>query len=249
MKKLLLISLSFSLFSFFASAQCTPDPQYTEGGVYPNQATGFSSGCANQYYEQLVTVVVPLDTCVVIIEGWPCINVEYDSVVITSFTGLPSGLSYACNDPQNTVSPANGCAFEGNTKGCVLISGTTSQVGTFNLTITVDAYLGGDPSPQATEVIDYYSILIENCPQADLANVNKGQYKMYPNPSTGKLQIEGLEEVNTITLYDALGAIVKRINVHAVNELNMDLSAIKKGLYFVEFKSISGKKTERLILE
>ena len=161
MKRLLLL-VSITLLSIAsASAQCTPDPQYTEPGIYPDSATGFNSGCVGQPYEQLITNVVPVDTTTEIIPGFP-VTLAFDSIVIVSFTGLPSSgnLTYACN------TSLGGCSFAGGQAGCAIITGTpdASDVGTHNLAITVDVYVGGLSTPQATEVIDWYFILIEDVP-------------------------------------------------------------------------------------
>lgn len=154
-----------------ASAQCTPDPQYTQAnpGIFPNQATGFVSGCVGVPYTQLVTNVVPPDTTTTqIVFGQPVpITVDIDSIVITSVTGLPPGLSISFNDAQNTTSPPDLGCFEGGTIGCALISGTPTTAGSFNLNITVVAYvslLGQQPPSD----IDWYTIVIEDVPTITL---------------------------------------------------------------------------------
>ena len=128
MKKLLLL-ISITLISVATvNGQCIPDPQFTQPGVYPDSATGFANACVGMPYEQIVTNIVPVDTCAVIIAGLPCIPLDFDSVVITGFTGLPPGFTYTCNSPQNTTSPATGCTFEGGTIGCISIVGIHQQV-------------------------------------------------------------------------------------------------------------------------
>ena len=138
MKKLLLfVSIAF-LSVTGANAQCTPDPQFTTPGIYPDSATGFASGCQDQYYEQLITNVVPVDTIVELIPGFP-VTLAFDSIVITDFQGLPSSLTYAC------ATSLGGCSFAGGQTGCAIITGTPTlaDVGTHPLVITVDVYVGG----------------------------------------------------------------------------------------------------------
>lgn len=168
MKKLLLFVSITLLTISSASAQCTPDPQYTSPGIYPNEATGFVSGCVGVAYTQLVTNVVPVDTCVTVVQGLPCVTVDIDSIVITSFTGLPNGLNVVYFDGGNTNSPADQGCFEGGTTGCALISGTPTAAGSFTLTINVDAYAGGQSTPNPT-VIDWYTIVIEDVPTISAA--------------------------------------------------------------------------------
>ena len=159
--------MSFSIVAISsANAQCIPDPAYTTPGIYPDSATGFNSGCVGVQYDQLITNVVPADTCVVIIQGFPCATVSIDSIKIVSFTGLPASLSYSCYDAQNTTSPPDQCTYEGGTTGCAAITGipTAGDVGVHNLVITVDVYAGGSGSSQGTQVIDWYFIEIEDVP-------------------------------------------------------------------------------------
>lgn len=169
MKKLLLFVSITLLTISSASAQCTPDPQYTTPGIYPNQATGLGSGCVGVPYTQLITNVVPVDTCVEIAQGFPCITFNIDSVVITSVSGLPAGLSIVYYDGGNTNSPADQGCFEGGTTGCALISGTPTQAGTYNLSIDVMGYTAGQSQPT---LIDWYTIVIEDVPTISVAGAD-----------------------------------------------------------------------------
>ncbi len=159
--------MSFSIVAIsMASAQCVPDPQYTSSGIYPDSATGLNSGCVGVPYNQLITNVVPADTCVIFVTWLPCQTVSIDSIKIISFTGLPASLSYSCYDAGNTNSPPDQCTYEGGTTGCAVITGTPTagDVGIHNLVITVDVYAGGASTSQGTQVIDWYFIEIEDVP-------------------------------------------------------------------------------------
>ena len=80
------------LFSPLTLAQvCTPDPQYTAPGIYPDSATGFAPAIQCTYYAQLITNIVPPDTTS---SGITC---TIDSVVLDDVIGLPPGLTYACS--------------------------------------------------------------------------------------------------------------------------------------------------------
>lgn len=169
MKKLLLF-ISITLLSVVnVSAQCVPDPQFTSSGIFPNEATGFVSGCVGTPYEQLVTNVVPPDTTTIqIVLGQPIpITVDIDSIVITGVSGLPPGLSISFYDAQNTNSPPDLGCYEGGTIGCALISGTPTTAGSYDLNITVVAYVSlvGQQPPTA---IDWYTIVIEDVPTITL---------------------------------------------------------------------------------
>jgi hypothetical protein len=67
---------------------------------------------------------------------------------------------------------------------------------------------------------------------------------LYPNPVNNELHIESAEMLNSIKVYNALGKrmVVKINNAHVV-----DVSALKKGVYFVEVNGENASNTQRFI--
>jgi hypothetical protein len=107
MKKLLLI-LTFAFSAFFANAQCTPDPQYTAAGIYPDSATGLLPAYVGLAYNQNITIITPADTVVDIFLG-SMVPVTIDSINLTNVTGLPASFSYSC-DPPSCSFPSKLCS-------------------------------------------------------------------------------------------------------------------------------------------
>ena len=93
MKKTLL-TLSLAITSFFASAQCTPDSQFSAPGIYPDSATGLSTAYVGQAYNEVITIISPLDTTV-LYNGIP-LAVTVQTIELTSVTGLPASFTYDC---------------------------------------------------------------------------------------------------------------------------------------------------------
>lgn len=253
MKEILLTGTFAFILSFGASAQCTPDPQFTSPGVYPDSATGFASACVGFPYEQLITNVVPADTTTFI--GPIPVTLVIDSVVVTSFTGLPPGFTFSCFDGQNVTSPADGCAYEGGTIGCISISGTPNpgDEGIYNLVITVDTYLAGQPTPQSTTTVDYYSI--EVLPvvicAAGIEDISSSKFTLYPNPVNESFtlkEIEGLD-ISSISITNADGKeLVRYSNVHA-SSFEMNVANIESGMYFVRIAHENSIDVVRFIKE
>ena len=44
---------------------CTPDPQYSAAGIYPDSATNLSTAYVGQPYSENITIITPNDTDVV----------------------------------------------------------------------------------------------------------------------------------------------------------------------------------------
>ncbi len=118
MKKTILICL-LSVVTFIAYSQCTPDPSFTSPGIYPDSATNFSAACVGIDYSQTITNIVPLDT-VIVVFGMG-ITTSIDSIVIDNVTGLPPGMSIACNP--------SGCSYIGGSTGCAIITGICNTIG------------------------------------------------------------------------------------------------------------------------
>ena len=63
MKKILL-TLTLALAFVGANAQCTPDPQFTLAGIYPDSSTGMPDAIVGQPYNEIITIIVSTDTTV-----------------------------------------------------------------------------------------------------------------------------------------------------------------------------------------
>lgn len=219
-----------------ASAQCTADPQFTEPGIYPDSATGLTPACADQAYEQLITIIVPVDTTAMI--GPFPITLPFDSVVVSSWTGLPPGFTYACSSPDNVTSPVNGCAYEGGVTGCAVITGnpTMADIGSYQQIITTDAYLQGNPMGNPTTVVvDYYYIQIVDCGLGINALTNS-KFMVYPNPAKSVITLNGLNgiDVESVVVKDMSGKVMAFYDGITSAALDMNIDHLSNGMYFVQ---------------
>ena len=248
MKKLLLFIAVIFISIATLNAQCTPDPQYTTPGVYPDSATGMSDACIGQAYDQLVTVIVPVDT-VVDVFGFPT-TLVFDSIVITSFTGLPPGFTYAPNSPQNTNSPADGGAFEGGTTGCLSITGnpTLADVGVYTLIINLDIYVGGLTTPQAQDVVDYYTIEVLDCSTSGIEENNLSNIVAFPNPTEDVLTLNGLNgSTESIAILNTNGQVMMNYSTVQSSHFNINVSTLESGIYFVKIIENNELRTIRFV--
>ena len=96
MKKLILSIAALVAFTFSGYSQCTPDPQFTIGGIYPDSATGLPAAYVGYAYDEVITVVVPLDTIVDIPIFGPT-AVPFVDITLDNVTGLPPNFEYNCS--------------------------------------------------------------------------------------------------------------------------------------------------------
>lgn len=251
MKRILLACSLIMGVSAGASAQCTPGPNYGNG-IYPDSATNFKSGCKDQPYEQVISLKIPKDTST-IWNGQTAV-VEIQTIELESVTGLPTGFTLACS--------AQDCKFPGNSTGCAVIQGTTSDAGVHNLVFALKTTvkiktLGGVPIPggqtmEQKDTLDYYKIIIdENC-ETSIVNINNiASFDVYPNPAKGNVTIsklvnDGLDK--TIQVINAEGKIIKTLHTDK-NSISISTEDIKSGIYFVKVTQKNAQETVKLVIE
>jgi len=79
---------------------------------------------------------------------------------------------------------------------------------------------------------------------------------VYPNPSRGKVRVGyqlAAKSQATVSVFNIEGRIVKQINFTSANapsgNIDMDVSDLSNGTYFVKIKSGNQSVTQKLIIE
>ena len=250
MKKILL-TLTLAVTFIGAQAQCTPDPQYTIAGIYPDSATGLPNAMVGQAYNEVITIISPLDTTITFI-GIP-VAVTIQTIELTSVTGLPNSFSYDC--------ATSNCTFAGGSTSCAVLtspSPTAAEIGShqiiMNTTTTVDAGTWGIQTQD--DVIDYYYIEVTNATSVvnqfnDFTFELKG---IYPNPvqNTAKIQfISGNSADVTFTVFNYLGEKVEERNITAsrgVNDIKINAQNYTNGVYLYSINNGTQIVSKRMII-
>ena len=227
------LTVALLLLTFLASAQCVPDTTVTSSGIYPDSAANFAVAYVGQPYEQVVTAVVPADTCVVIIPLNPCQTVPIDSILITSVTGLPPNFTYECQQPN--------CAFYGGSSGCMRIFSTSNPVsadtGVYDLQFTLVTY----SIIQQTNTVSYYSIQVVDTTTLNVKEYASSELELKqnsPNPVSAFTNIEfnsGQVTHVTFEVVNMIGVSVHEETLLAKrgsNTIRFDASKLKSGVYF-----------------
>lgn len=247
MKKIIL-SFAFLLSIIVVSAQCTPDPLYYDStsGAWPDTITNFDPATLGVAYNQVLDFKIAADAGEYdpLFAGTPI-----DSVVLTSVTGLPAGLSYSCNNST--------CVWLGGSQGCASLSGTPTALGSYDIVISLDGwvttFLGPFSAPQEFTgyVIDVGAAGIETI------KLNTETFILQqniPNPAnnTTKIQfISGKSNEVTFNMINLLGDIVlsKNINVNkGVNDININLLDYAEGVYLYSVTNGTERLTKRMII-
>jgi len=216
----LTLTLAFAFVG--AQAQCTPDPQFTIAGIYPDSATGLPNAMVGQAYNEVITIINPVDTNV-IFSGLP-INVTIIDVALDSVNGLPANFTYDCAELN--------CVFAGGLTSCAVLSSTinptVADTGLYQIfmytTTTVDAGWAGIQTQN--DIIDYYYISIIDNATSVINEFNDFTFELkdiFPNPvnNNAKIQfISGNTADIVFTVFNHLGEKIEERNIAATRGLN-----------------------------
>lgn len=79
-------------------------------------------------------------------------------------------------------------------------------------------------------------------------DIEEASFAMYPNPTTGKLQIQSTETITQVKVYNVVGQQVKAFTMQA-DQKSIDISNLQTGSYFVNLQSTSGNTYTKLIVK
>lgn len=247
-----------------AQAVCVPNQLYVIAGipgVYPNPAiqTALASGNQGVPYTETLTILVPQDTTIDLssLIGFPfppiTISVNYQEV--SGITGLPSGLNYDCD----LVS----CQWAGGNNGCIKISGTPTQGGTFNVGITTVynftvpqsvPVIGGQnvnlPLPFPDWTMDVTAVGVEDAHTEALSITHNA-----PNPFHGTTTITYHAPKPSAVQFDVMDITGKGVHTEqarataGTNSLVFDASRLAPGIYLYRLSNGERAAMGKMVVE
>lgn len=217
-----------------AVAQCTPDPQYTMQGVYPDTIQNLPQGMVGQAYSTVVTVVVPEDTMVT--DPLPLtlttVNFELDTI-----RDMPPGFNYECSP--------NDCVWPGNTSGCILITGpalSSNEAGTYPLDIRIKARFTSiiGPINRQGQYPGYKIVINNSIGPVGYEVINENVFALaqnIPNPAVDETKIRftsPLPASMELNIYNSTGQLVVNKKLAAekgLNEIPVSTAELANGMY------------------
>ncbi len=224
-------------------------------GIYPDSATNFMSGNVGTPYLQNLTILVPYDTTVPVLGTVLFDHVDLRrNVTNPANYGLPPGLSIGTTAPNVTI-VTNDFKFPGNDTSCMVIYGTPTTAGTYNLSFTLRTFVVGSPFAASTDVLTYYKIVI-NPPVGLNENVSSKfeLMNLYPNPSNSTATIRFNSPKSSIvklSVFNTLGKVVMTKTIdskYGENEFNLNVKDLSSGIYICSLESEGKTLTKKLIV-
>ena len=265
-KKYLFTLVLISTFNFFMNSQCTPVP-LSEGFIVPDTSTEtiyngdtvtlLKSVEPNVAYETIIQVRVPKDTVVDYLGN--TVLADFDNVILDSISNMPSGLSYACNPFT--------CAFNGQSDGCVKLSGTvaTSDTGVYRLILNITANMlinGFIPVAQAAKDSTFL-LAVGVAPDTSggsgsgvnaMIFKNITQLDVFPNPLQDKGRVSFYVKERSdveLRIVDMLGNIVHKRNfnsAHGLKTLSVNTKEFSNGVYFISLTNGIDAVTKKVMI-
>lgn len=245
--------VSLFALAYNVSAQtCTYDMTWLatgRDGVWPDSATNFVSGTVGVPYTQNITVKVPYDTTV---SGLGTVHFDHidlqTNISNPANYGLPPGLTLS-GTPSNLH-------FPGNDTSCMIISGTPTTAGTYNLSFQLKTYVTEFPfSSVNTQTLTYYKIVINSPVGINENTATKFEVgNPVPNPASSATSIKytlpktGSTKLN---VYNTIGKLVMSKKAEAKagdNAFELNVNDLSSGIYIYSIEFEGKTITKRLIV-
>ena len=82
-----------------------------------------------------------------------------------------------------------------------------------------------------------------------ISETNLFNFSFYPNPTSSTLNIKNSEIIESITISDLNGRIVKNTSINSTNEVKINIADLKPGIYFVQVISNGILQVHKFIKE
>jgi hypothetical protein len=145
--------------------------------------------------------------------------------VVNNVTGLPAGLSYACNNSN--------CTFNGGSTGCAQISGTPTILGIYPVTIKVtgNINLGFGVILPTPYVFSGYRIIVGT---AGISEFSSENLSVAPNPVQENLTVNGLNSSDEIAIYSIAGELLISLKGNGTSTMDVNCGELSKGIYLLK---------------
>lgn len=124
-------------------------------------------------------------------------------------------------------------------------SATTSVIAVSPTVTTNYTVTGTDANGCSNSVVLTQSVSLCTGIDSQIVTPNS-QMVLYPNPSNGIFTISGIEQNISISIYNAIGELVKSIQL-TDSTTNLDLSEYSNGIYFIKIKNNNGEVIQKII--
>ncbi len=94
---------------------------------------------------------------------------------------------------------------------------------------------GSCTGPALLFMMNWFNSLMIPCNNTShTEEMNTAEIKLNPNPTNGKLAIEGLLQTDEIKIFNTLGILIMSIKTPSEETYNLDLTHLQTGIYIIK---------------
>jgi len=71
--------------------------------------------------------------------------------------------------------------------------------------------------------------------------------ELYPVPATDILQVRNIRNIKAYEILDATGRMIRKANVSSDGDMNIPVSELKHGIYYIRFNTPDGKVIKKFV--
>jgi hypothetical protein len=190
----------------------------------------------------------------------PCQGIVLDAGIdATTFTNLHVDLYIQAGTDLTSkvfnlkfVQQPGGAALEINLNAAstpALVAGTWLSV---DVPVDLSTFTGfkefGVTSANLNNIAWYDNLYVHKNTVLGTDEFESSNFKVYPNPTKDNWNIESNTTISSVTVFDILGKQVMALTTNS-NDVEINTSTIKTGIYFARIEGVNGSKTVKLIKE
>lgn len=203
-----------------------PSHDYTKAGTYTVKLTTTGGSCAGAKDDEIKTSYITIHAAPVGIDTFRC----GPGPLTLKATAAAGGTIKWYDSPSATT---------------VLATGNSYNIP--NLTATTTYYITGTFASCTTPAVPVIA-KVEICTGVDDLDENGG-IEAYPNPASNLLNVKATENINAVYVVDMLGKVVMQDNTIKKNAVQLNITELPAGLYFVRVNTANAQKLLKVIKE
>lgn len=127
--------------------------------------------------------------------------------------------------------------------------GSASETGR-SLALTSDGgfALLGNTMSFGEGLFDFYFVKTDSAGILSVNDISKDEFNLYPNPTSEKLKIKNEEsKIKSICVYNLLGEKVNIQKFETANQIELDVSSLTNGIYFIQLQEIKNSSVKKFV--
>lgn len=201
------------------SGETTNTCEYGAGGTYELLVTDLSNGCFSSVSTFIVDIIPP--------DELEFVSADIQNTQTGQATGSITPVIIGGTPPYEYLW----------SNGAQTLSIENLPAGTYSLTVT-DA--------NGCEILQTFEVLNGTTSTGDINE--KSTLSLFPNPTSGQLQIEANQRIDNLILYDLAGQEIWKYEGVSDSQIKLDFNFLAAGCYLLEYEMDGNRGIERVIV-